>query len=252
MQLPRVKRGGDSVWFDGGGASGKQQIGSWLGEYLSSTSTYWDGTEMPSDEYGIYASNTTGPGSFVHTYANDMSDSGYYIGACPDCNATIDDGIAEGNDLGYSGSNSGGHVVIKNSLFKNNEEGVATQSQNNDDAPSPQDGICPGGTANASPPPGAQRKNVCWVMVHNRVIENNNGATPTSDGAPGLLGTGMTIAGGRNDLVVENTFAGNGAWGILLLPYPGVQEKPPPQIPAEDDCRGGIKAGEGESETCLL
>jgi hypothetical protein len=242
--------GGDSVWFDGGGASGKQQIGSWLGEYLSSTSTYWGGTEMPSDEYGIYASNTTGPGSFVHTYANNMSDSGYYIGACPDCNATIDDGTAEGNDLGYSGSNSGGHVVIKNSLFKNNEEGVATQSQNNDDAPSPQDGICPGGARNPNPPAGAQRKDICWVMINNRVIENNNGATPTSGSAPGLVGTGMTIAGGRNDLVVGNTFAGNGAWGILLVPYPGVEEKPPPWVPAEDNCRGGIKAGEGESETC--
>jgi hypothetical protein len=242
--------GGDSVWFDGGGASGKQEIASWLGEYLSSTSTYWGGTEKPSDEYGIYASNTTGPGYFIHTYANNMSDSGYYIGACPDCNATIDDGAAEGNDLGYSGSNSGGHVVIKDSLFKNNEEGVATQSQNNDDAPSPQDGICPEKAQNPSPPPGVQRKDVCWVMVGNRVLENNNGATPRSDSAPGLVGTGMTIAGGRNDLVVNNTFAGNGAWGILLVPYPGVQEKPPPQIPAEDNCRGGIKAGEGESETC--
>jgi hypothetical protein len=242
--------GGDSVWFDGGGASGKQEIGSWWGEYLSSTSTYWGGTGKPSDEYGIYASNTTGPGYFVHTYANNMSDSGYYIGACPDCNSTIDDGTAEGNDLGYSGSNSGGHVVIENSLFKNNEEGVATQSQNNDDAPSPQDGICPGGATNPSPPVGAQRKNICWVMIHNRVLENNNGATPTSGGAPGLLGTGMTIAGGRNDLVVGNTFAGNGAWGILLVPYPGVTEKPPPQVPAADACRGGIKAGEGETETC--
>ena len=154
--------GGDSIWFDGGGASGKQEIGSWWGEYLSSTSTYWGGTEKPSDEYGIYASNTTGPGYFVHTYANNMSDSGYYIGACPDCNSTINDGTAEGNDLGYSGSNSGGHVVIENSLFRNNEEGVATQSQNNDDAPSPQDGLCPGGAPNPSPPPGAQRKNICW------------------------------------------------------------------------------------------
>ena len=99
--------GGDSVWFDGGGATGHQEIGTWTGEYLSSTSTYWGGTGKPSDEYGIYASNTYGPGVFNHTYANNMSDSGYYIGACPDCNATIENSKAEGNDLGYSGSNSG-------------------------------------------------------------------------------------------------------------------------------------------------
>jgi hypothetical protein len=242
--------GGDSVWFDGGGASGKQAIGSWWGEYLSSTSTYWGGTEKPSDEYGIYASNTYGPGYFTNTYASNMSDSGYYIGACPDCNTIIDKAHSEGNDLGYSGSNSGGRLIIENSEFNNNEEGVATQSQNNDDAPSPQDGICPHGGENPSPPPGAQRKHVCWVMLDNRVVNNNNGGTPTSGGAPGLLGTGMTDAGGRNDLIVGNTFAHNDAWGLLLIPYPGVEEKPPPQIPAEDNCKGGIGTVVEGKEEC--
>ena len=106
----------------------------------------------------MYASNTYGPGIFNHTYANNMSDSGYYIGACPDCNSTINHGHAENNDLGYSGSNSGGHLTIKNSEFDNNEEGVATQSQNNDDAPSPQDGDLPGRRRTTRRRrPGAQR-----------------------------------------------------------------------------------------------
>jgi hypothetical protein len=244
--------GGDSIWFDGGGATGHQAIGSWLGEYLSATSTYWAGTENPSDKYGIYASNTTGPGIFDHTYANNMSDSGYYIGACPDCNAVIDHSHSEGNDLGYSGSNSGGHVVIRNSEFNNNQEGVATQSQNNDDAPPPQDGICPEGTSNPTPPAGAQRSDICWVMINNRVVNNNNGATPVSSSAPGLLGTGMSIAGGRNDLVVGNTFSGNGAWGVLLVPYPGIEETPPPQVPAEDNCKGGIATEAAGKYECLF
>jgi hypothetical protein len=239
--------GGDSVWFDGGGASGKQAIGSWWGEYLSSTSTYWGGKGKPSDEYGIYASNTTGPGFFTNTYANNMSDSGYYIGACPDCNTIIDKARSENNDLGYSGSNSGGRITVQNSEFDNNEEGFATQSQNNDDAPSPQDGICPNNQSNPSPPAGAQRTNICWALINNRIVNNNNGKTPTHPSAPGLVGTGMTIAGGHNDLVVGNTFSGNKAWGILLVPYPGVEESPPPQVPAEDNCRGGTKL---ESE-CL-
>jgi hypothetical protein len=241
--------GGDSIWFDGGGSSGKQEIGNWKGTYLSSTSTYWGGPEKPSDEYGLYASNTYGPGAFLDTYANNMSDSGYYFGACPDCKSTIDKGRAENNDLGYSGSNSGGHLTIEYSEFAHNEEGVATQSQNNDDAPSPQDGICPGGATNPKPPAGAQRTNICWVFIHNRVLENNAGATPTSSGAPGLVGTGMTIAGGRDDLVIDNTFSGNDAWGLLLLPYPAT-EAPPPQIPEEDHCKGGIGTGSGETYVC--
>jgi hypothetical protein len=241
--------GGDSVWFDGGGASGKQEIGNWKGTYLSSTSTYWGGTEKPSDEYGLYASNTYGPGEFLDTYASNMSDSGYYIGACPDCNSRINRGKAENNDLGYSGSNSGGHLTIEYSEFAHNEEGVATQSQNNDDAPSPQDGICPNGETNPRLPAGAQRTNICWEFIHNRVIENNAGATPTSGGAPGLVGTGMTIAGGRDDLVIDNTFSGNDAWGLLLIPFPAT-ETPPSQIPEEDHCKGGVGSGSGETYVC--
>jgi hypothetical protein len=244
--------GGNEIWFDGQQSSGTQQIGSWSGEYLSATSTYWGGTDKPSSTYGVYASNTFGPGIFNHTYASNMSDSGLYIGACPDCNTVIDNSQYEGNDLGYSGSNSGGRLTIENTEFNNNEEGVATTSQNNDDAPPPQEGLCPKGAENPSPPPGAQRKDICWVMTHNRIIENNNGGTPTSGGAPGLLGTGMTDGGGRNDLVVENTFAGNKAWGILLVPYPGIEEEPPSQVLEafpEDNCRGGVKAElEGKTE----
>ena len=109
----------------------------------------------------------------------------------------------------------------------------------------------PGGASNPHAPAGAQRTDICWVMKGNRVIDNNNGATPTAPSAPGLVGTGMTIAGGRNDLVIENTFSGNNAWGVLVLPYPGVEESPPPQVPAEDNCKGGTKAEvEGHTE-CL-
>jgi hypothetical protein len=249
------KGGGDEIWFDGGQASGKQELRSWWGEWVSATSTYWGGVEEPSATYGVYADNVFGgPGVFNHAYASNMSDSGVYIGACPDCSTVVENSQFEGNDLGYSGSNSGGHLTIANTEFDNNEEGVATTSQNNDDAPSPQDGICPEAKDNPSPPTGAQRKNICWVMIHSRVVENNNGGAPTSSGAPGLLGTGMTDAGGRNDLVVEDTFADNKAWGILVLPYPGLEEEPPSQILEafpEDNCRGGTKvAVEGKTE-CL-
>jgi hypothetical protein len=247
------KGGGDEIWFDGGQSTGRQEMRSWWGDWLSASSTYWGGPSRPSATYGVYASNVFGgPGVFENTYASNMSDSGVYIGACPDCNTVINRSQFEGNDLGYSGSNSGGHLRIENTEFNNNEEGVATTSQNNDDAPSPQDGICPGGAENPAPPPGVQRRDICWVMIHDRIVENNNGGTPTSGGAPGLLGTGMTDAGGRNDLIVENTFAGNNAWGILVLTYPGIEESPPPQVLAEfpeDNCRGGLKAElEGKPE----
>jgi hypothetical protein len=249
--------GGDAIWFDGGASTGEQHIGSWWGEYLSATSTFWEGQEpKPSAKYGVYVSNTYGgPGIFDHTYASNMADAGVYIGACPDCKTTLSHSRFEHNALGYSGSNSGGHLLIENNEFDNNQEGVATTSQNNDDQPAPQEGLCPKGAENPSPPPGAQRKDICWVMIHNRIIENNDAASPRSASAPGLLGTGMTDAGGRNDLIVENTFSGNSAWGILLLTYPGVEEKPPPQILKrfpEDECRGGMPVEVEGKHECIF
>jgi hypothetical protein len=248
--------GGDGIWFDGGASTGEQHIGSWWGEYVSATSTYWAGPEpQPSAKYGVYASNTYGPGVYDHAYASNMADAGIYIGACPDCHTTVNHSRFEYNALGYSGSNSGGHLLIENTEFDKNQEGVATTSQNNDDQPAPQEGLCPKGAQNPSPPAAAQRKDICWVMIHSRIIENNDAASPRSSAAPGLLGTGMTDAGGRNDLVVENTFSGNNAWGMLILPYPGVEEKPPPQILSkfpEDECRGGTKAEVEGKHECIF
>jgi hypothetical protein len=56
---------GDEIWFDGGGSSGTQQIGSWRGAFLSATSSYFAGGNQPFAQYGIYASNTFGPGLFT-------------------------------------------------------------------------------------------------------------------------------------------------------------------------------------------
>jgi hypothetical protein len=57
--------------------------------------------------------------------------------------------------------------------------------------------------------------------MHNYVHDNNNINTPRAgSAAAGPTGTGMTISGARNDTVMDNTFADNGAWGILFVPYP--------------------------------
>src|SRR5712692_5181140 len=95
---------------------------------------------------GIFASNVGGPGTIAHTYSSNMADSSYYVGACPDCNTTLDDAHAQNSALGYSGTNSGGHLVVKNSEWDHNRTGIVPNSLNNDDAPPPQSGLCPGST----------------------------------------------------------------------------------------------------------
>jgi Right handed beta helix region len=222
--------GGNEIWFNGGDGSGKQELGSWRGAYLSATSTYYEGNTKPFVSYGIFTSNTFGPGLFTQVYANNSADAAFYIGACPDCNSILDHAHAQNSDLGYSGTNSGGRLIIQNSEFDNNQSGFVTNSQNNDDAPSPQDGACPkGGT-------GPTGTHSCWLFTKNSVHDNNNPNVPTTGSAEAApVGTGVGIAGGRNNIVSGNHVYNNGAWGILLAPYPATEEPPPVA-----NCNGGV------------
>jgi hypothetical protein len=148
----------------------------------------------------------------TNLYANNFSDSGMYVGACQRvCNVTINHDWMEDNALGYSGTNSGGRVIVENSMFDNNKEGFDTNTALTGDPPPPQDGRCT----------GTASRTRCWVFTHNTLENNNNPNVPIS-GTAGLgpTGTGMTISGGRYDTITNNTFIDNGAWGMAFVPYP--------------------------------
>ena len=52
-----------------------------------------------------------------------------YVGACKQlCNITISHAWMEYNALGYSGTNSGGAIVITHSMFDNNQDGFDTNT----------------------------------------------------------------------------------------------------------------------------
>ena len=228
--------GGNQIWWDGGAGTGRQtNLGYWRGAFLTATSYYYGGPSAPGAAYGIYSSNTkVGHGVFADDYASNMNDSAYYVGACPDCNVTVDHVHAQNSILGYSGTNSGGNVIIENSEFDHNQDGFDTNSQNNTDVPSPQNGACPGG-ATGPQPPGTQLSHSCWVFTHNFVHDNNNPNVPaTGSASNGPLGTGMSLSGARNDIVTANRFVNNGAWGVLVVPYPDLG--PPP---SNAHCMGG-------------
>jgi hypothetical protein len=205
---------GNEIWWNGGANSGV--VGGWgyLGSYLNATSDYYGG-EATAAEYGIFSSDWSG-GTWDETYASNFNDSGYYIGACQQvCDQFVDRAWAEYNALGYSGSNSGGNLVVTDSVFDNNEDGFDTNSQNGDNPP-PQNGACP--DDKISP---VTHTHSCWVFMDNYVVANNNPDVPAAgSAAAGPVGTGMSLSGGRNDTVMDNFFADNGAWGNILVPYP--------------------------------
>jgi hypothetical protein len=231
---------GNQVWWNGGDGGGQVNLSGFWGNYLNATSTYYQG-EATAATYGIFSSDATN-GSFTNSYASNMNDSNYYVGACQQiCKTTLDHVWSQYSSLGYSGTNSGGTLVVKNSEFDHNKDGFDTNSQNNDDWPSPQDGACPNGAT--SP---ITHTHSCWVFMNNYVHDNNNPDVPGAGvAAAGPVGTGMTISGGRNDTVMNNRFVNNGAWGVLFIPYPDT-ETPPPDAP---NCQGGIYPN--QTNTCL-
>jgi len=232
---------GNEIWWNGGDGSGRIGMHGFWGSYLNATSSFYQ-DETTAAEYGIFSSNDSG-GTWDQTYASNFNDSSYYIGGCQDvCDQTMNHAQAEYSALGYSGTNSGGNLVVENSEFDNNKDGFDTNSQNNDDSPSPQDGACPhGGTSPIT------HTHSCWVFMNNYVHDNNDPNVPGAGAAAaGPVGTGMSISGGRDDTVMNNRFENNGAWGIILVPYPDTETPPPGQ-----DCQGGIKTGP-PSNLCLF
>jgi len=217
---------GNEIWWNGGDGSGVIGMGAYRGSYLSATSMYG-----PSDlhspnlaQYGIFVSNARGPGVIGHSYGSNMADAAYYIGACQRvCNATMVSDTGTNSNLGYSGTNAGGPLVIKHSVFSNNRAGIVPNSLNNDDAPPPQNGACPGGTTS------------CFFLEHNVIKNNNNPNAPTS-GLAGAIGTGVEISGGAYDTVRDNLIIHNGSWGVVTHDFPDTETPPP-----ASHCQGGIQ-----------
>jgi hypothetical protein len=209
---------GNEIWWNGGDGTGKIHMHDYSGSYLSATTAYYQKTDPAQGTYGIFVSNADGPGLIDWTYASNMNDSGYYIGACQDCNAVLEHAHGQNNVLGYSGTNSGGHLTIRNGEWDHNGEGIDTNSASSGDLPAPQNGACPAGT-------NADGSNSCWIVTGNYIHDNNNRNVPGN--GLGLVGAGIVIAGGSHDTVTNNWFENNGAWAVALVPYvSGVQNSP--------------------------
>ena len=217
---------GNEIWWNGGDKSGTIGMGAYRGSYLSATSMYG-----PSDvhspnlaQYGIFVSNAQGPGVIEHSYGSNMADAAYYIGACQQvCHATMTHDIGTNSNLGYSGTNAGGPLIIKDSVFSGNRAGIVPNSLNNDDAPPPQNGQCAGTTT------------LCTIIEHNVIKNNNNPNVPTS-GLAGAIGTGVEISGGAYDTVRDNLIIHNGSWGVVTHDFPDTETPPP-----ASHCQGGIQ-----------
>ncbi len=216
---------GNEIWWNGAPSeNGPLGVTGLTGNYLTTTSTYYDPTNKGTAAgYGIFSSAAAGPAVWNNIYGSNFNDSGMYVGACrQQCDAWIHNAWMEFNPLGYSGTNSGGTLVVSDSQFDNNQDGFDTNTQIASDPPPGQIGTCPGNGVS-----GITHTTSCWVFEHNDVHDNNNPDVPQSGYAgAGPVGTGMTISGGRNDTIMNNSFVHNGSWGALFVPFPDSDTPP--------------------------
>ena len=83
---------GNEIWWNGGDGSGKLGLGAYYGSYLTATSMYGPKDIHSSQlaQYGIFVSNARGPGTITRSYASNMADAAYYVGACQrQCNTIL-------------------------------------------------------------------------------------------------------------------------------------------------------------------
>jgi hypothetical protein len=210
---------GNQIWWNGGENSEKIGAHGWYGSYLTAYDTGLTGG------YGIFTNNET-IGEWNNIYASGFDDSGMYLGACPDCKAVINNAVMENNAVGYSGSNSGGSLIIQNSVFKRNTVGITPTSENPGDGPPPQNGACgpnvPYRKGHKKLPTFTSTEIArCTIIRNNLVEENNNLSAPANvSTAAAPWGAGIELPGSYADLVEGNIIKNNPTNGVLGFEYP--------------------------------
>jgi hypothetical protein len=156
-------------------------------------------TSIRNHKYGIYAFDSK-KGRFEHCYGSGSDDSAYYIGSAQPGDAVVTNCLAEENAQGFSGTNTGGNVVIKNSVWRNNGAGIVPNTLDS------QNGAPQGHIA------GGVR------IENNEVYDNNNLSMPMIDVAYAIAGSGIVLAGGVDNDVCDNTVRGHNRYGIAVIP----------------------------------
>ncbi len=147
--------------------------------------------------YGVYAFGAR-CGQFNDSFGSGNADSAFYIGECFTCDAVIHDVVAEENGLGYSGTNAGGNLTIRNSVWRDNALGIVPNSLDSELEP-PQRGA---------------------TIIDNDVVHNNGQFVPGAGAGAPYWGLGIIIAGGKDNVVANNRVLDHVHAGIGLAPLP--------------------------------
>ena len=186
----------------------------WLGIDADTPLEGYRASYVTAQNIGHYAIYTrTGMyGRFEHCYTSGSDDAGFYIGESQPAHAVIDDCVTEYNAMGYSGTNAGGNLVIKNSIWRENMVGIVPNTLDS------QEGAPQGHTEHGG------------IRVENNEIHDNNRMdVPAAANAYAVYGSGVAIAGGQNNHIVGNTIENQDKYGIIVFPM--ITDTNPSELP---------------------
>jgi len=197
------------------------------GRFYRETPFYWYGvagfrgsflTAYNNGYYGIYATNSRN-GRFEHSYASGHPDAGFYLGRNRPYDAVVADVVAEHNAIGFSGTTTGGPLTVRDSVWRHNKEGIFPNTLDRVDPP--------------------QRTT---TITGNQVYANNDSTAPSFTTYP-LIGMGVLLWGGSDNVVADNQVRDHDNFGIVA--HPNVVD------PSGNEIRDNRVTGSGEADLAL-
>jgi LPXTG-motif cell wall-anchored protein len=176
--------------------------------------------------YGIYALDSRN-GVFEHSFVSGAADAAYYIGQCDPCNVSISDVVARLSAIGYSGTNASGRMIVRDSRWIRNGTGIMPNSY----------------TEEKYPPQGSMR------IVGNVIRGSGTVPTPANGPLAGYVGIGIAIAGGVDNVILDNEVTGSDRYGIAL--YPTIQRDDPPFSPEGNVVRANVVRDSGVADLAV-
>jgi hypothetical protein len=186
-------------------------------------------------QYGIYVEGGE-HGTVEHDYVSGAGDAAYYVGECAHCDATVTHVVAALSAVGYSGTNAS-EVVIRDSVWNRNGAGIV-----------------PNTYANEAHAP--QRR---ATIVGNTVTGSGRARVPINTPLAGFIGIGVAVAGGRDDVVRDNSVRASERYGIAVFPTarriafgsPAAHDPGPPWRPLGNTVVRNKVSGSGFADLAL-
>ena len=166
---------------------------------------YWEGvdgftgrylTVWNVELYGIYAIESR-HGLIEQSYVSGAADAAFYIGECNPCDSVITDVTARLSAVGYSGTNAGGNLEIRDSLWELNGTGIMPNSYDGQAFPAPQHDS---------------------EITGNTIRESGTVPVPANSPLAGYVGIGIAVNGGQDNRISGNVITGSEHYGIALFP----------------------------------